>query len=351
MRIALATVQVPFIRGGAEILAEQLRNHLRLRGHSAEIVSIPFKWYPGETLLACMVAGRLMDLTEVNGEKIDLVIGLKFPAYYAPHPNKVLWLIHQHRQAYDLWETEFGDIHQWPNAEFVRDTIIINDNKLLPEANRIFTISENNSGRLRKYNGLESTPLYHPPISVERLHCAAYDPFVFYPSRIDRMKRQYLLIEAAQYLRSGARIVISGKGSDSETQRLNRLVKDYHLENRVDLVGYISEEEKVEYLARCSAVYFGAYDEDYGYVPLEAMFSQKPVIALSDTGGALEFVRDGHNGYVVKPDPRLVAERIDELISSPALARRLGANGLATMSEKRVDWNYAIDCLLEASHA
>jgi hypothetical protein len=87
VKIVLSTVQVPFIRGGAEILAAQLQENLRRRGHSVDTVSIPFKWYPGETLLESMVMGRLMDVTEVNGEKIDLMIGLKFPAYYAPHPN------------------------------------------------------------------------------------------------------------------------------------------------------------------------------------------------------------------------------------------------------------------------
>ena len=153
MKIALVTVQVPFIRGGAEILAEHLKVQLESRRHSAEIISIPFKWYPGETLLASMVMARLMDLSEVNGERIDLMIGLKFPAYYAPHPNKIIWLLHQHRQAYELWGTPFGDIHQWPNGEFIRASIMTNDRTLMAEAKRVFTISENVSRRLRRFNG------------------------------------------------------------------------------------------------------------------------------------------------------------------------------------------------------
>ena len=44
MRILIATVQVPFIRGGAEIHAEGLRDALRNAGHEAEILAIPFKW-------------------------------------------------------------------------------------------------------------------------------------------------------------------------------------------------------------------------------------------------------------------------------------------------------------------
>ena len=103
MKIAIATVQVPFITGGAEIHAEMLCRELKKRGYQADIVTIPFKWYPTDTLLNCMLMGRMMDLNEVNGEKIDRVIAMKFPAFYLQHENKVLWLLHQHRQAYDLW--------------------------------------------------------------------------------------------------------------------------------------------------------------------------------------------------------------------------------------------------------
>ena len=47
MRIAVCSPQVPFARGGAEILSETLVGELRARGHKAELVTIPFKWYPG----------------------------------------------------------------------------------------------------------------------------------------------------------------------------------------------------------------------------------------------------------------------------------------------------------------
>src|SRR5215218_7753942 len=108
MRILITTVQVPFIRGGAEILAEGLRDALRSEGHQPEIVAIPFKWYPPERILDHMLAGRLLDLTETSGVCVDRVIGLKFPAYLVNHPNKVIWLLHQHRTAYELWDSPMG---------------------------------------------------------------------------------------------------------------------------------------------------------------------------------------------------------------------------------------------------
>src|SRR5688500_3452218 len=101
-RIAVCEAQVPFVKGGAEYLVRTLVQQLRARGYDAERVSIPFKWYPKEELLSHAAAWRLVDLSEANGRSIDLAIGTKFPTYFVRHPNKVVWLVHQHRAAYEL---------------------------------------------------------------------------------------------------------------------------------------------------------------------------------------------------------------------------------------------------------
>lgn len=346
MNVILATAQVPFVRGGAEILVANLQTELRARGHKVDTVALPFKWYPAEALLQSMISGRMLDLEEANGQKVDLVIGLKFPAYYAHHANKVTWLIHQHRQAYDLWNTEFGDIHHWPDAEWVRKTIWSADCRYLAEMRARYTISRNVSERMQKYNGLRSEALYHPPASYKSLTCQGWEPFVFYPSRINAIKRQALLVEAARYFTSKAHVIIAGSGEQAETERLRELACRLGVEDRIRFEGHITEDRKVELLSRCSAVYFGAFDEDYGYVTLEAMFSGKPVVTFSDSGGALEFVQDGYNGYVIEPDPRALAERIDLLVSDHRWAQVLGRNALQTMQEKRINWQQVIDTLL-----
>jgi glycosyltransferase involved in cell wall biosynthesis len=351
MKVGLATVQVPFISGGAEVLARLLRENLIRRGHEAEILSVPFKWYPAQTLLEAMVVGRLIDLTEVNGESIDVLIGLKFPAYFTKHNRKVGWLLHQHRQAYDLWGTEFGDIHHWPNGELVRETITQNDTQFLAEARGLFTISHNVSERLRRYNGLYSKPLYHPPESYEQLHCQGYEPFVFYPSRITSMKRQQLLVQAAAHLKSDMRIIIAGTGPRHEVAALEDLIATMGLKDRVTLTGFLTHEEKISYYARSSAVFFGGYDEDYGYVVLEGMFSHKAVITLTDAGGALEFVTDAVNGYVVPPEPRALAQRIDHLRLTAGLAKSMGGAGRQTISDMKISWDTVIDELLASAYS
>lgn len=349
MRVAIAMVQVPFMRGGAEIHAEMLRDELIKRGHKAEIITIPFKWYPWQSLVNSINMGRMMDLTESNGEKIDLVIGMKFPAYFVKHDNKVLWLLHQHRQAYDLWGTEFGDIHNMENGEEIRDFIRACDNKYLPEAKKIFTNAGNTSKRLKKYNNIDSTPLYHPPINYEKLHCDEYGDYVFYPSRITSIKRQRLVVEAAKYFKTDAKVVIAGGGVKTEIDYLNKIIKDNKLEDKVKLAGFISEEEKINYYANCLGVYFGAYDEDYGYITLEGMFSEKPVIVHPDAGGPLEFINDGENGYVIEADAKAIAQKIDYLYEHRDEAQKIGKAGRASLIEKHLDWDYVIDQLLSTT--
>lgn len=349
MRILIATVQVPFIKGGAEIHAQMLCDELNKRGHKAEIVTIPFKWYPNQTLIDSMVVGRLMDLSEVNGEKVDVVIAMKFPAFYVKHEHKVLWLLHQHRQAYDLWNTPYGDIHNTPDGEMVRKIITQHDTQYIKEAKAVFTNAQNTSNRLKKYNGIESTPLYHPPLNYEKLYCEEYGDFVFYASRIDQIKRQRLLVEAARYIKTDVKIIIAGTGSKTELDYINDYIGTYHLEDKVKLAGFISEEEKINYYAHCLAVYFGAYDEDYGYITLEGFFSKKPVIVHKDSGGPLEFVTDGENGYVLENDAQEVAKKIDNLYKNKELAKKMGENGYQSLLDKHMDWDYVIDTLLNSA--
>lgn len=349
MRIAIALVQVPFITGGAEIHAQMLRDELRKRGHEAEIVTIPFKWYPNDTLRDCMKMGELMDLTSVNGRPIDIVIAMKFPAYYLKHEHKVIWLLHQHRQAYDLWGTEYGDIHKTSDGEEMRRLIMEKDREHLLDAKAIFTNAQNTANRLKQYNGIDSVALYHPPLSYEKLHCEDYGDYFFYVSRLGSIKRQHMLINAAKYVKSDAKMIIAGSGSDRQQEKIINLIKENHLENKVKFVGRITDEEKISYYANCLGVYFGAYDEDYGYITLEGFFSKKPVIVHKDAGGPLEFVEDGVNGYIVDTTPQAVAEKIDQLYYDKQLAKRLGEQGYQKLTEMNMNWDYVIEQLIKGA--
>jgi glycosyltransferase involved in cell wall biosynthesis len=345
MKVAIATVQVPFITGGAELHAHSLKSALLARGIEADIVSIPFKWYPPATILDAMLMARLTDLSEVNGAKIDRVITLKFPAYFIEHRCKVAWLLHQHRQAYDLFETPFGDLHHDTAGRAVAAEIRRWDTKLLPGHRRLFANSRNVRDRLLRYNGLESEPLYHPPANAERYRSAEAEMFILAPGRLDSMKRQHLMIDAMATLPDNIRLVLIGSGDGAYATAAIEAAARLGA-GRVRWLGQVSEEAKLDLYSRCLAVYNGVYDEDYGYITLESFLAAKPVIVHPDAGGPLEFVRDQENGFVVPASPDAIAERVRRLAEAPAMARRVGEAGRRTIDALSINWDHVIEKLL-----
>ena len=123
MRVAVCAPQVPFVRGGAELMADDLVAALRRAATRRELVTIPFKWYPGTRVLDQAFLWRLVDLTESDGRPIDRVIATKFPAYCVRHPNKVAWVLHQFRQAYDYDRTELGQFSDSPEDRATRRAV------------------------------------------------------------------------------------------------------------------------------------------------------------------------------------------------------------------------------------
>ena len=109
---------------------------------------------------------------------------------------------------------------------------------------------------------------------------------------------------------------------------------------------WISEEEKVERLATALAVAYVPDDEDsYGYPSLEAAHARKAVLTASDLGGVLELVSHGYNGIVAPPDPRSLAQAMDQLYRDRVLATRMGAANERRLAELRIDWANVVDAL------
>lgn len=339
MRIVIATAQVPFIRGGAEILAEGLLHALRSQRHAAEIVAIPFKWYPPERILEQVLACRLLDLSESGGAPIDRVIGLKFPAYLIPHPHKVLWLLHQFRTAYDLWDHPFGDLDRYPNGPQVREAIQRIDQNLIPEAKAVFTISRNVSSRLWHYCGIDSVPLYHPPASAELFYGGPVEDYFFYPSRLASLKRQALVLQALAATRRPVRVRFAGLADEAHFgETLEMLARQLNVEHRVEWLGQVTEEEKRALYAHALGVIFPPVDEDYGYVTLEAMLAAKPLITCTDSGAPLEFVQHDVTGLIANPSPQDIAMAMDRLWDDRSWAWAMGEAGKKRYDNLNISW-------------
>ena len=340
MRIAVCRPQVPFAYGGAEIFTDRLAAELRARGHEADVVSVPYKWYPGARVLTQAFLWRMLDLEEADGQRIDLVVATKFPSYLVRHPEKRVWLVHQFRQAYELDGTSLGQFGDSPDDRATRRKVQALDRVALGEASRLFAISRNVANRVEASTGLTAEVLPHPPQALD-YRCENYGDFVLSVNRLDRAKRIDLLIEAAAR-DSSLEIVIAGEGPDR--QRLEQLAHDRGLDGRARFTGRVLDEELADLYARCLAVYYAPVDEDYGMVPLEAFLSEKPVLTTTDAGGPLEVVSDGSTGLVVTPDAGEIARALGWLREHRDEAASYGRAGKALARE--VTWDRALGRLL-----
>lgn len=343
MKIVIGTVQVPFVIGGAELLARNLKTALLEAGHETEIVTMPFIDSPLHRIEEHIVASRLMDQEWSWGGKADLFVGLKFPAYYMPHPNKVVWALHQHRAAYDLFNTDFSNIKDNAEGRQVREVIKRADDVYLAEAKRIYTIADNVTNRLKKYNGISATTLYHPCPDMEKFYTGQYEDYILMPSRINITKRQMLALEALTHSKSNVKLYIAGKAeAEYEKNRMLDFIKEHKLEKRVKYFDYVSQEEKLKLYANAKAVLFIPRDEDYGYITLEAMAAGKAVITARDSGGPLEFVKDDYNGIIADSTPESIAAAIDRMADESNLAIRAGENGKKRLKDMKITWEHVV---------
>src|SRR5688500_13670208 len=353
MRVAVCAPQVPFVRGGAEIFADKLVEELGARDHEAELVTVPFKWYPGTKVLSQAFLWRLLDLEESDGRPIDAVVATKFPSYCVRHPNKRVWVLHQFRQAYELDRTELGQFGEAPEERAVRRQVQRLDRIALGEAKRLFATSQNVASRIERSTGLTPEVMPHPPQALP-YRCEEYGDFVLSVNRRDRAKRGDLLIEAAA-LDPGLRGVIAGAargpglraacgGEGPDRDRLEGIARERGLNGRVEFAGRADEDELASLYARCLAVYYAPVDEDFGMVPFEAFLSRKPVLTTTDAGGPLEIVSDRRTGLVTAPEAPALAAAAGWLREHRGEAEAFGAAGHDIAA--RVTWDGCIDRLL-----
>ncbi|MCM2465220.1 hypothetical protein DIC75_02605 [Methanoculleus sp. CWC-02] len=217
------------------------------------------------------------------------------------------------------------------------------DNIGFTESKKVYTIAQNVANRLWGFNQLHGEALYPPPPLMGRYRCGKYDNYIFYPSRLDSAKRQDLVIKAMRYVHRDLRLIISGTGPSQE--RYKAIAREYGVADRVDFLGYVSDEQLLELYSNAFCVAYTPVDEDLGYVTMESFFSKKPVITCTDSGGTLEFVRDEENGYIAHPSLEDIAQKINALYESDR-ARTMGENGYQAMRNMNLSWDHVVDKLL-----
>lgn len=344
MNVLVVNNTAPFVRGGAEELADHLVRNLELAGHRAQLVRIPFAWEPYDGIPGQMLMVKWLELANV-----DHVIALKFPAYLVEHPSKTLWVLHQFRQAYELFDQGASNIPDDDRGAAVRGAIRLADDAALRDARKVFVNSRVTRDRMVAYNGVEPEVLLPPVNDPERFAGGEFGDYVFVGGRVNAMKRQELAVRALRDADPRVRLVIAGP-PDSEADRvgLMRLVESEGVGDRVRLdLRYLPREVYADYVTHARAVAYLPYDEDsLGYVSMEAALAGRPLITLSDSGGIVDLVSDGVTGWVAEPTPAALADAL----SAPYRAGcDLAATGRAArdrLESLGLSWAHVVERLL-----
>lgn len=180
----------------------------------------------------------------------------------------------------------------------------------------------------------ERVEALHPGADSSRLPPSmGSDPYFLFLSRVKWTKNVELAINAFlefRRMRPAAadwRLVVAGDVDrlDGDYLRSMRALaaKDPAIEFRLDPAA--SEIDRL--YDRCYALVFPSLSEPWGMVPVEAMASGKPVLAVN-RAGPTETVQDGVTGFLLEPRPEVFAERMAWLMEHPEEARRMGAAGI-----------------------
>jgi glycosyltransferase involved in cell wall biosynthesis len=334
MKIAVCGAHKPFMRGGAEMLMSNLVIALEDAGHEAELIRLPVAW-DQTRLFDAALAWRLVPVDA------DAVIATNFPSYYVKHPNKVVWLLHQHRAVYDAADAAWSDVGYDSTSRETQRLLAEWDTRALEEARALFAVSEVVAQRLKHFNGLNSQVLYHPPPLHRQLHPGAFGDYVFAPMRLERNKRPELAVEALALWDPRVRLVLTGPGSLEAELRAS--ASRHGVAERLRITGFLDDPALVETFAGALAVVYAPFEEDYGYVTLQAFLAGKPVITSHDSGGVLEWVQDGVNGFVTDGTAAAIGDAVNRLAADPNLAQRMGEAGRARVAA--LDWADVIRAL------
>ena len=377
MKIAIvAPSPVPFTIGGAEYLYSGMQTAINnFSNHQCELIKIPVNEGTFWGIIDSYFNFYTLDL-----KCFDLVISTKYPSWMISHPNHILYMVHHLRGLYDTYhffnkpertpdflitdevtkivailrkkdpshsdvDLFFLHMNNLKKAElkypeelfefpgpFIFEIVHFLDNYALSpnKIKKYFTMSENVKQR-RDYfpTNVPVFVIYPPPIN-DSFYCTDYK-YLFTASRLDGPKRIDLLIEAMKFVPQVISLKIAGTGPEEKKLRAKA-----GADKRIEFLGFVNEEQKKEYYANALAVLFVPFDEDYGFITVEAMKSQKAVITCTDSGGPLEFVKNCQTGFVTPPDPKLIADRINYFIENKADAVNMGI--AANESVKNINW-------------
>jgi len=159
---------------------------------------------------------------------------------------------------------------------------------------------------LETYHDRKHTAVMYPPVETNNFYHGSSEDYLLYVGRLEERKRVDQIVEAI----NGTDYRLEVAGTGEEEQRLRGLADE-----NVTFHGFVSEERKVELLARCRALVFNSEREPFGIVPVEAFASGKPVVGVNEGFTALQ-VEDGVNGVAYDRGVESLRDAVDRAFAT-----------------------------------
>ncbi len=226
------------------------------------------------------------------------------------------------------------------------------ETKVMPYAYdkvRIITVSPSSQKEIlaEKLTSDEVSVIYNG-VDLERYTPGEKDitPMVLYLGRLKKYKSVDVFIKAAQKVLNRipeSTFVIAGDGE--ERLHLMKLADHLGIADRIEFLGKVTEEKKIELYRRASVFVNPSFMEGWGITTIEANACGTPVIA-SRVPGLIDSVKNPHTGYLVTyGDEEEFADRIIELLTDKNRWSRM--SGAAIEWSKEFDWTKSADKALE----
>lgn len=356
LRMVIVT---PFLeaRGGMERVVLKLAQHFDARVHTLyydpehtfeefKSLSVEAPVHKNFSLRQLPVGRRLATGIEAGNhfynlklKDYDLVNTHTTPSEWVRHHNSpVVWYCHSpNRDSFDLYSWRMKDKRLLSKAAYWASIQAFKffEFETVPKIECIFANSANTQTRIKRYLSRDSEVL-HPGVEMQKFSTRAYDKFFLLPSRIVPEKQHHVAIDAFRLFASrnkGWKLVIAGSvpsGQEPYYKKLSSAAGGGIIFERD-----IGDKQLLDLYSRCYCVLYPPVNEDFGLVPLEAMASRKPCIAMNE-GGPRETISDGVDGFLVGSHQEMAA-RMEWLSKNPEKCALMGKNGRRKV-EKKFTW-------------
>ncbi len=339
------------LKGGAERVVLKIAQHYRAKIYAAEYD--PYNTFEGFKELDIEVIGkqRMLKAMPYGRESQGLNYGLSFyglklkedydvinahiaPSHWIRKSNqRVLWYCHTPlRDVYDLYHYRLSlkKLHQKPVHIIGTKVVRMLDQGVVGNIERIVANSHNVRSRIIKYYGRKDATVLGGGIEYNDFKRGGDDKYFLYPSRISPNKRQDFAIRAFNHFKrqvKGYKLKLVGPVSQDRLFQnyYNKIVALGNEVGDVEIITNVKDSALNHLYSNCTAVLYPPLNEDYGLVPLEAMASHKPVIAVNE-GGMRETIDNRKNGILVNSIEEM-GDAMKEVAENPSLAKELGRNG------------------------